>query len=239
MDVSVLVPLYQAAALLETSVAKIDEVLSRTAFSYEILLRNDGSSDRTAPCLDSIACRCPQVRIFSNPANQGLGATLRALIHDAVGERMIYCDVDLPFGAEILPEVLTHLRENDLVVVSRYAGARNRVGLQRKIFSRGYYGLCRWLFRVPVRDIGSGTVGITKRAAGSLALNADGFDIHLELIALAADAGLVIREIPAPCHDEGRGSFSVWRHGPATAARTLSLWRRLRKTRTVSKRKGA
>jgi dolichol-phosphate mannosyltransferase len=228
MDVSVVIPIYNARDFIRPTIAIISQVLTNSHIDYEILLQDDGSTDGSIEQLQRIAREDPRIRCFYEGRNQGLGYTLRELLDKAQAEQMIYLDVDLPFGAAILPQVVNQLNTYDLVVLSRYQGNKNRISLDRWIASRVYYALCKTLFDIAVVDLGSGTVGIRKSAVSPLNLKASGFDIHIELFAKARREGLRVKEIAAATTGAGQRSFQLLRHGPKTVWQTAKLWNEFR-----------
>ena len=113
MKLSLVIPVYNAEKIIISSVRSLIETLAPLSLPYEILLRDDKSTDGSVEVLKSLPGMDPRVRCFFNPANQGLGATLRELFRDARGEIVIYCDVDLPFGAAEPHEHAEHHRASD------------------------------------------------------------------------------------------------------------------------------
>lgn|SRR3990167_2166925 len=226
MDVSIVIPIYNSHALVEGAVNRLVRVLEAAGRDYEILLRDDGSRGDMRSVFKKIASEYVRVRCFHNPANQGLGATLRALFHDARGERVVYCDCDLPFGEDVILKLLDRLESCDIAVASRYAGIRGRVAFLRWVFSRAYFWLCKILFHIPVFDVGSGCVAIRRSALQKLNLSAKGFDIHAEIYVQARHWGLALKEVPAEAAQCTRGSFSVFRHGFGVIAGTVGLYLR-------------
>jgi len=156
-----------------------------------------------------------------------LGSALRRLLAGARAEKIIYTDVDLPFGVDVMPVLLAALNTADIAVASRYYGRKNAVPFKRKTVSRAYYHFVNFLLGCPVRDIGSGTVALKRNKVRALGLEARGFDIHAELYVRARQAGLLIKEIPADCFDDGRGSFRILRHAWPVVRDTAFLWKRL------------
>ena len=228
MDISLIIPVYHAAPVLEKTVKRLHSRLGPLDLEYEILFGDDGSTDESPAILKRLAEKDPRVRCLTNPVNRGLGFTLRRLFDEARGEKVVYLDCDLPFGEDILENMLVHLERYDIVVASRYLGKADRVSFPRRMMSFLYYGLCRLLFGVPVRDIGSGTVAMRREVLERLALFSDGFAIHAELYVKARRGGFAVKELPAPSRENDQQSFRIFKHGPATVAGTLKLWFNLR-----------
>lgn len=229
IEISVVIPVFNARHIVKASVDELINFLNEGEFSYEILLRDDCSEDGTMDELKNLEKRYPRLRCFRNDGNKGLGFTLRKMFEDARGRTIIYSDCDLPFGVEIISELFNGIKENDIVVASRYKGGCNDVPLIRKIMSRAYYFFCKMLFDMPVMDIGSGTVAIKKQVVGALDLRAEGFDIHAELYVKARRAKYFISEISADSRKIKESSFSIVKHGFSVIVKTIKLWFELRK----------
>ena len=223
-ELSLVLPVYNAVALIRSSVEALRDFCKTTGKSYEILLCDDASSDGSGRLLQQLAHEIPEVRVFQNKENGGLGRTLRTLFSQSSGEYVVYCDMDLPFGVHGIKTVLSALAQADIVVASRYRDPPAAVPLSRRLLSRMYYGLCQLLFKIKVRDIGSGTVGLHREALRQLDLQANGFDIHLDLFYQAGCAGLRMQEIGVPAAGYVPGSFRVWPHGYQVLGQTLRLF---------------
>lgn len=224
-ELSVVIPVYNSRNLITPAVEELAGFCDGQGWEYEILLRDDGSSDGSADVLRRLAEQRPGVRCAFNERNRGLGFTLRRLFEEARGRTVVYCDVDLPFGTAVLKDLVALSKRHEMVVVSRYLSAeRGRVPFLRRTVSRMYFWLCRILFHVPVFDIGSGTVAMSREVLTRTPLRADGFDIHIEVINAFRARRCSILEIPAPYFDKGPGTFSILRHGPRVAIDTIRLW---------------
>ena len=223
LDVSVIIPIFNAKKWIETSVQVIEEQFRNLSCRYEILLRDDGSSDESRSVLEFLAKRNPAVRCFYNDRNRGLGYTLRKLLPEAGGERIVYLDIDLPFSAGTISKVLDELSRCDVVVVSRYLRKGVDVPLLRQWTSRLYFQMCRVLFANAIQDIGSGMVGM-KKGVADLDLEADGFDFHIEFLVEARRRGFSICEMGAQYLSSGQHSFHIFKHGPRVVLDTFRLW---------------
>ena len=223
-NLSVVIPVYNAQDILKQSFNQLIKVLETLKLDYEVLFRNDGSTDESRHILEAMAKQNTNVHIAFNDGNDGLGLTLRRLFEDADGDYIVYCDCDFPYGVAIIPEIVRELKGSEIVVASRYRGIRSRIPLSRWIVSRGYHIFCRWLFNIPVIDIGSGSVGLRKEVLAAVDLGCAGFGIHAELFVKAARKGISIKEIPAQAYFSNAGSFRILKHGPNIIRETVQLW---------------
>jgi glycosyltransferase involved in cell wall biosynthesis len=80
----------------------VASVLSAAAkapgLQVEIIVIDDGSTDRTSAVVTELARQHPNVRLLRNPQNMGLGASIRRAIQEATAERFIIVpgDNDMP-----------------------------------------------------------------------------------------------------------------------------------------------
>ncbi len=117
--ISIVIPVYNEEAILEAAVKDLVDRLQAFDFTYEIILAENGSRDRTVQLAEELAARFPQVRTFSlGEPNYGKG--LRRGILEALGDIVIcdeidLCDVD--FYTRAL--ALLNANEADLVVGSK------------------------------------------------------------------------------------------------------------------------
>lgn len=225
---SLVIPIYNSERFIYSSLEQLTEALRNITFSYEILLCDDGSQDHSLKALQEASGRFSRIRYFLNGSNQGLGLTLRKLFSEAHGEWIIYCDCDLPFGAQVIPLILQELEFYDIVVSSRYKGIPSKVRWIRRVCSRLYFCLCKILFNIPVQDIGSGTMGFRKVILEKFTLQAEAFDIHAEFYCKAKCAGCSFKELACVSSASAQGSFRLFKHGFLTVFKTLLLWYRIR-----------
>ncbi|MEO7295992.1 MAG: glycosyltransferase family 2 protein, partial [Candidatus Limnocylindria bacterium] len=80
----------------ETVRRALDEIGSLVGGSIEVLVVNDGSTDRTPALADALAAADPRVRVH-HQENRGYGGALRAGFANASGELICFSDGDLQF----------------------------------------------------------------------------------------------------------------------------------------------
>lgn len=230
MKTSVIVPVYNSGRILTGAYKRIKSELEKIADDYEIIFRNDASSDDSQDVLEGIAAGDRRVKVFLNPQNRGLGFTLRELFRDAGGECIVYLDADayLCFDFSRLAEFLKILEDGpDVLIASRYKNSSNQIPYYRRYPSKIYNCLNRVLFGLDTEDIGSGFVLFKGRVLKGLQLESEGFDIHSELFAKIKRAGFEIKEEPVDYKHWYGGSFNIFKHAPKAMAGTLKTWFKL------------
>lgn len=224
MNLSVIIPIYNSEHLIKSGIERIDKACSKLNQTYEIICCDDNSSDRSIDVLGEYAKKYDAVKVMTNEHNKGLGFTLRKMIDCAVGNHIIYCDCDLPFGDQVFERLISEAKEADIVVASRYLKINNKIPILRRLCSLGYYWACKILFNMPVRDIGSGAVLFKKDAIKQINLKSCGFAIHAEYFHKASMLQMIIKEIPLKTEIYQKGSFNIIKHGMGIICETLKLW---------------
>jgi glycosyltransferase involved in cell wall biosynthesis len=91
---SVVIPVYNEEGILHAAVVDLVSRLSETEWSYEILLAENGSRDRTVAIAEELAAKFPEVQVHSLGA-PNYGKALRQGILRATGEYVICDEIDL------------------------------------------------------------------------------------------------------------------------------------------------
>ena len=229
-SISVVIPCYNEEKIIGRSYQRVKEVLERESQDNEILIANDGSTDRSAEILARIAAADSRLVFISYQPNRGMGYACRQMYQRATKELVIQMDADLAMDPlDTVPAFVGELAAVDCVVGSRYLGVRADYPWRRRIASRGYYWLNRALFDFSLKDTQSGFFGIRRGILQQLQLAADGFEIHVEMFAKLERNRNSIKEIPIRfVHQTESGEVSVLRAAPRMLAGSLRIWRSLR-----------
>lgn len=133
-EVTIVIPVYNEEAILEAAVKDLLDRLDRLQLRYELLLAENGSSDRTVEIAQELETRFPQVHHFSL-GEPNYGKALRRGILDARGEFVICDEIDL-CDTDFHERALSVLRGRDVdfVVGSKtMPGAEDRRPWQRRV----------------------------------------------------------------------------------------------------------
>ncbi|MFK4090885.1 glycosyltransferase family 2 protein [Kribbella sp. NPDC020789] len=143
-ELSVVVPMYDEAAVLPMFFARMHPLLDSLGLPYELLVVDDGSRDGTAALLLEAAKDWPQLRVLRLLRNSGHQAAQSAGFRSARGQYVVTIDADLQDPPETIAEFLHVLRERDLDVVYGVRSDRSSDSWPKRTTARLYYRLmCR------------------------------------------------------------------------------------------------
>lgn len=127
---SVLTPLFNEEELVATSIGRVLVAALPAGMEREVIVVDDGSSDRSASLVEELACRFPEIVLVRHLFNRGKGAAIRTALNYARGEFSIIQDADLEYDPREFEHLLDPLIEGAAHVVygSRFQGfGRRRV----------------------------------------------------------------------------------------------------------------
>ncbi len=221
VDVSVLVPAKDEAENLPEFVAQAAAALGPAPFSAEVVVVDDGSSDRTPEVLKELAAQYPFLHWERHRTQQGIADALKTAGDAARGDILVFYPADLQYLPAEIPALVAPILagEADLVTGTKQ-------GHYEKAFVSGVYNaLCRLLFGIRVTDLNS--VKAYRRAV-MLAVPARP-DWHRFFAVVAAAQGFVLAERPVKLlpRRAGRSKFGIGRI-PVGVMDLLSVWFQLK-----------
>jgi glycosyltransferase involved in cell wall biosynthesis len=154
LDVTIVLPVYNESGHLADEVKRIHATMSPSAYSYEILVINDGSTDGSATELAAIADE-HDIRVVTFEQNRGSGAARRAGTVLAQGDVVVWTDADMSYPNDAIPELLDELTGWDMVVGARRSeeGTLKFLRVPAKWFIRR---LASFLAETKIPDLNSG-----------------------------------------------------------------------------------
>jgi glycosyltransferase involved in cell wall biosynthesis len=151
---SVIVPCYNEEDAIAPTVEELNDALG-TKSDYELIVVNDGSTDRTPDILRELEKHYSTLRVIHLEQNQGYGAALKAGLQRAQSELIAITDADGTYPNDRLRELVEQARTVDMVVGARTGEniQYSKVRATAKIFLIHY---ASWIARQKIPDINSG-----------------------------------------------------------------------------------
>jgi len=140
---SVVVPLFEEEANLPELLTRLRTVLYSLKVTFEIVLVNDGSRDRTGLLLDLFSANDPTLVVVHLSRNFGHQAAVAAGLASSQGLAVVVLDGDLQDPPELIPELFNRWRSGSEVVYAVRA-KRDGAGLLQPVYQLFYRLLNKW-----------------------------------------------------------------------------------------------
>jgi len=200
VDLSVVVPCYNEEARLPVSLARVASFLEEHGGSFELILVDDGSDDRTLEIIREAERRLPYVRVLSLP-HRGKGAALAQGVRRSRGRLVLLSDADFSTPIEELTRLEEAIAEGaDVAIGSRAAPGAREVDqpLHRRLMGKTFNLLVQALLLPGIWDTQCGFKLFRGPVARQLfdQLHTTGFAFDVEVLYLARRSGHRVREVP-------------------------------------------
>jgi glycosyltransferase involved in cell wall biosynthesis len=117
LSLSVIIPVYNEETYIENTINQVHEVLKNSSVKdYEIIVVDDGSTDKTPEVLNSSKL---DFRLIRHEQNRGYGASLKSGIRKSKYEIIAITDADGTYPVQDIPELYSEMPDCDMVVGAR------------------------------------------------------------------------------------------------------------------------
>ena len=154
-DLSVVVPVYNEDESLPELEAWVRRVCEAEGLAYEMLLVDDGSTDRSWEVIERLARGNASVRGLRFRRNQGKSAALNAGFERAGGEVVITMDADLQDSPDEIPGLMAMIRDDGYDLVSGWKATRHDP-LSKTIPSKFFNAVTRRISHIDLNDFNCG-----------------------------------------------------------------------------------
>lgn len=192
-SLSIVLPAYNEEANVEHSLDEVSTVAHTLGIEHEIVLVNDGSTDRTGEVARAMQARIPNLRVVEHYPNRGYGGALKAGFAAASKELIAFFPADKQFDFTEVERLLKRINEADIVCGYR---ADRRDNIIRKLNAFGWKTLVRLLFGRLCRDIDCGFKVFRRSVLSQVKIVSNGAMVDTELLAGARARGFNIVEEP-------------------------------------------
>jgi glycosyltransferase involved in cell wall biosynthesis len=189
---SIVVPFHNEEENVTILYARLKQVMEQVDESFEMILVDDGSSDRTYKLLEEIAAVDSRVLIVKLRRNFGQTSALAAGFDHASGEFILAMDGDLQHDPNDIPAFIEKLDEG-YDVVSGWRKVRIDNFILRRVPSAGANWIMARLSGVPIHDFGTTFKAYRREVIQNIPLYGE---MHRFIPALASHFGASICEIP-------------------------------------------
>lgn len=213
--ISIVIPVYNEEKRIHLFLPRVIEFVRHRDFSCEIVVVDDGSTDRTITVVEEMLQ--PQLpgryKIIQLTKNAGKGAAIRKGMLEATGEYVFFIDADGSTSIEEIERFIPHFSDAYDIYIARRT-LKQKAPFKRKFFGYGYILIANSLLRLSVSDITCGFKCYRKRCVQTIfsrqRLNNWSFDA--ENILVARKHGYRIKEIEVAWEHVGGSKVKVFKN---------------------------
>ncbi|MDR3134405.1 MAG: glycosyltransferase family 2 protein [Prevotellaceae bacterium] len=184
--ISVVVPLYNEEASLPELVEWIARVMRDNRYSFEIILVDDGSSDRSWNVIETLAAERPYIHGIRFRRNYGKSAALFCGFEAAQGEVVITMDADLQDSPDEIPALYKKITAENFDLVSGWKKKRHDSKLAKNIPSKIFNAVARLITGIKLHDMNCGLKAYKNKVVKSVEVYGE---MHRYIPVLAKQAG--------------------------------------------------
>ena len=207
---SLVIPAYNEEKRIGSSLAQIIAYFQRNGYSYELIVVDDGSTDRTVEIVKEPIAGIQNGRLLC-ARHGGKGAAVRKGMLSAEGQYVFFTDADLSAPITELDKLLEQLKQGYKVVIGsrKIAGANVEVHQSwlRESMGKVFTWLTNVILTKNISDATCGFKGFSRAVAQEIfsRQQLNGWCFDAEVLFLAQKYGYSIKEVPVR-----------WRNDPAT-----------------------
>ncbi len=193
-SLSVFFPCINEEGNIENIVAKAQTVLDSLKLKYEIIIIDDGSTDKTGEIADKLAKTNSNIRVIHHPKNLGYGEALKSGFYNARYETIVYTDGDSQFDFAEVTKFIDQSENSDLVIGYRI---KRQDSLLRILFKKGWTFSLWLFFGLTLKDVDCGFKMVKQKVLQKIPHleSSRGAMINAELAISAKKAGFKIAQV--------------------------------------------
>jgi dolichyl-phosphate beta-glucosyltransferase len=212
MNLSIVVPAYNEEKRIRKSLDKIFDFLDSKQISYEVIVVDDGSKDKTVEIINSL--KNSKLRLLRNKKNSGKGQTVKNGMLEAKGNVVVFTDADLSTPIEEVDKALDWLEKGyDIIIGSR--GLKNsdikiKQPLYRRMMGRIFNIITQILSVRGIKDTQCGFKCFKKETVKKIfqKQTLTGFSFDVEILFLAQKYKYKIKEMPVQWLNDAESKVS-------------------------------
>jgi glycosyltransferase involved in cell wall biosynthesis len=185
-DLSIVIPLYNEEESLPELVEWIDRVCTAQGYRYEVVMVDDGSTDRSWDVVRSLTDRFSSVRGIRFQRNYGKSPALYVGFKAAEGNVVITMDADLQDSPDEIPELYSMIVNDGYDLVSGWKKVRYDNAVTKNLPSKLYNGVNRMITGIKLHDMNCGLKAYRRKVIKSIEVYGE---MHRFIPVLAKQAG--------------------------------------------------
>lgn len=193
LQISVFLPAFNEEDNIKRTVIGVVNILKKIATRYEVLVVNDGSSDKTGQVVRKLAKENKNIRMITHLKNRGYGASIKSGLYNVCFPWVIQMDSDGQFDFSEIKKFLAKMDEADLIIGFRM---RRTDSLYRRLMAKVLWLADFILFGLDVYDVDCGFKLFKKEVIEKIPkLKTESAITVTEFIVRAKEAGFKIVQV--------------------------------------------
>ena len=227
LSISAFFPCYNDGGTIASMVTLAAQTLGTLTDDYEILVIDDGSTDRSREILQELTLPFERLRLVFHDHNRGYGGALRSGFCHATKDLIFYTDGDAQYDVRELPLLFAKMKHG-VDLVNGYKIGRSDPWY-RIVIGRVYHWIARLSFGLKLRDVDCDFRLMRRSIFDKVELECNSGVICVEFIKKVQDAGFVICEVPVHHYHRtyGRSQFFNVRRVGRVGLGLARLWWKL------------
>lgn len=167
MEISIVIPVYNEDESLPELLAWIERVMQENDFSYEVILVDDGSTDRSWEVITELRHANPSVKGIKFQRNYGKSAALNEGFKATRGEVVITMDADMQDSPEEIPELRQMILDGKYDMVSGWKKLRHDP-ISKTLPSKFFNWTTARVSKIPLHDFNCGLKAYRRKVVKSI-----------------------------------------------------------------------
>lgn len=215
---SIVIPVFNEESCIEKTLRRIVNYISGKDFTYEIIVADDGSTDKTEEIVRNFTKNHSNstIKFVTHNIHQGKGFAVNLGMKSSLGEYSLFLDADLSTDIKELEKFIPYMQEGiDVIIGSRkMSGAKVEIHQSaiREFMGKVFTWLSNLILGTKFSDFTCGFKCFSEKAKEQIfsLQKITNWSYDAEILFLTKKLGCQVKEIPV-----------VWRNGPSTKVRLL------------------
>lgn len=215
MFLSVIIPAYNEEERISETLFDIDKYLKRQNYEYEIIVVNDGSTDKTAEVVGSLLFRIKNLALVKNEKNRGKGYAVRRGLLAAKGKYRLFMDADNSTSVNQVERLLSEFPKYHIVIGSRAVMGAIINPLQppiRRVLSKIAKVVIQMVICLPgIKDTQCGFKIFSEKAADDILpkCKAGSWAFDVEILKIGQKLGYEAKEVPVAWKNDPKSKVKI------------------------------